>query len=135
MLKLSSQQYAGVVASLRSAGASANSDKRQFSRMDVQAPVRLAAISGKTVTRCFTAMSRDVSMTGIGLCQATKFAPNEAFLISVPCAKQQMVIVCRVTFCRLLVDGIYWIGAQFESEAAPANVEEFRILAAINAAV
>jgi hypothetical protein len=117
MLKLTSQQYAGVVASLQSAAASRSSDKRQFSRIDVQAPLRLGVMADNKVTRCFIGLSRDISLTGIGLYQSTKFASNEIFLLSLPCAKQQMVIVCKATFCRPLADGMYCLGAQFESEA------------------
>jgi hypothetical protein len=130
MLKLSSQQYAGMVASLQSAAAARGSDKRQCSRIDVQAPVRVGVMANNKVTRCFIALSRDVSLTGVGLIQAARFAPNETFLISLPCGKQQMVIVCQTTFCRPLADGIFCIGAQFESEADPAKAEEFRALAA-----
>jgi PilZ domain len=129
MIKLSSQQYAGVVTSLQSAAVSSGSDKRQFSRIEIQAPVKLAVLADNKVTRCFTALSRDVSQTGIGLYQAAKFAPKEIFLLSLPCAKKQLVIVCLATFCRPLADGIYCVGAQFESEATPAMAGEFRAVA------
>jgi PilZ domain-containing protein len=130
MLKLSSQQYAGVVASLQSAASSAGSDKRQCTRMEIQAPVRLAIMADNKVTRCVIALIRDVSLTGVGLCQAPKFVPKENFLISLPCAKKPMVVLCSTTFCRPLADGIFWVGAQFESEADPAKAEEFRAFAA-----
>jgi hypothetical protein len=130
MLKLSSQQYAGVVASLQSAAAAGGSDKRQFSRFEIQAPVRLAILANDKVARCLIALSRDVSQTGIGLLQAAKFAPKETFLISLPCGKQQLVILCTTTFCRPLAEGIYCVGAQFESDASPAKSEEFRTFAA-----
>jgi hypothetical protein len=94
MLKLSSQQYAGVVASLQSAASSAGSDKRQCTRMEIQAPVRLAIMADNKVTRCVIALIRDVSLTGVGLCQAPKFVPKEAFLLSLPCEKKPMVVVC-----------------------------------------
>ena len=130
MLKLSSQQYAGVVASLQRAASSGGSDKRRFARMEVQAPVKLGLLTENKITRCYVALSRDISPTGIGLCQAVNFGPKESFLILLPSAKQQMVVVCVPTFCRPLADGIYWVGAQFESEADPATSADFRGLAA-----
>jgi len=39
-----------------------------------------------------------------------KVSPREKFLISLPCAKQQIAIVCVVTFCRPLADRIFWVG-------------------------
>jgi hypothetical protein len=130
MLKLSSRQYAGVVASLQSAAASAGSDKRQCTRMEIQAPVRVALMTDDKVTRCVIALIRDVSLSGVGLCQSPKLAPKEKFLISLPCAKQHIVVVCSATFCQPLADGIFWVGAQFESEADAAKTEEFRAFAA-----
>ena len=119
-----------MVASLQSAAAAGGSDKRQFSRIEVQAPLRIATIANNKVTRCFIALSRDVSLTGIGLYQSAKFAPKETFLVSLPCEKQQMLIVCVATFCRPLADGIFCLGAQFESLADQAKSEEFRAIAA-----
>ncbi len=129
MLKLSSQQYAGVVASLQSAAEAAGSDKRRCSRMEVQAPVKLGIMADNEVTACVVALLRDVSSTGVGLYQAPKFGPNEMFLISLPYGKKPMVIVCTATFCRPLADGIYCAGARFESEADAAKTEEFRAMA------
>ena len=130
MLKLSSQQYAGVVGSLQSAAASGGSDKRRFTRMEIQAPVTVAAMTDSQVTRCLIALSRDVSLSGIGLCQTAKFAPREKFLVSLPCDKEQIVLVCLPMFCRPLAEGIYAIGAQFESVADPAKSQQFWTLAA-----
>jgi hypothetical protein len=130
MLKLSSQQYAGVVASLQTAAASAGSDKRQCTRMEIQAPVRVALMANEKVTRCVIALIRDVSLTGVGLCQSPKLSPKEKFLISLPCAKHHVVVVCSATFCTPLADGIFWVGAQFEAEADAAKIEEFRAVAA-----
>ncbi len=128
MLKLSAQQYAGMVASLQSAAAAGGSDKRQFSRIEVQAPVRLAIMTDNKLTRCFIALSRDVSLSGIGLYQNAKLGPKENFVISLPCEKQQMVIVCQATFCRPLADGIFCLGAAFASLADSVRSEEFRAL-------
>ena len=117
MLKLSSQQYSGVVTSLQLAAASGASDKRRFTRMEIQAPIRVAVMTDNVVTRCLIALSRDVSAGGIGLCQGMQFARDEKFLISLPCNKDHIVLVCIPMFCRLLAEGIYAIGAQFESVA------------------
>jgi hypothetical protein len=130
MLKLSSQQYAGMVASLQSAAAAGGSDKRQFSRIEVQAPVRLAIMTDNKLTRCFIALSRDVSLSGIGLYQNAKLGPKENFVISLPCEKQHMVIVCQATFCRPLADGIFCLGAEFASLADSVRSDEFRALVA-----
>jgi hypothetical protein len=130
MFRLSSQQYAGVVASLRSSSASGGNDKRRFTRMDVQAPVPLGLIANNKITRCFTALSRDISMTGIGLCQGVRLSSDETFLLALPLPRQQIVVICRATFCRPLAEGIYCVGAAFEAEADAANSDAFRRLAA-----
>jgi hypothetical protein len=129
MLKLSPQQYAGVLTSLQSSAASSGSEKRQFTRMEVQAPVRLAAITDKKISRTYIALTRDISLNGIGLCQAAKFEKNEEFLISLTCGKQHIVLDCHSVFCRALADGIFCIGAIFDAISEPARVEEFRTVA------
>lgn len=134
MLRLSSQQYAAVVATFQSIAAKGNSNKRMCTRMDIQAPVRVGIMAEGKVTRALIALSRDISLTGIGLCQSMKFADNESFLVSLPCAKKPMVLLCKSTFCRPLADGIFCIGAQFEAEADAAQCEEFRAIAAHKAA-
>ncbi|MGA2582711.1 MAG: PilZ domain-containing protein [Tepidisphaeraceae bacterium] len=131
MLKLSPQQYAGVVESLQSAAASGGSDKRQFSRMDVQAQIKVGIMLDNRVVRCFSALTRDVSATGIGLCQGSKFVPQEHFVASLPCAKRPIAIICSATFCRPLADGIYWLGAQFIAEADQILASEFAKIASI----
>jgi hypothetical protein len=130
MIKLSPQQYAGMVASLQSAAAGGGSDKRQFSRIEVQAPVRMAMMTAGKLSRCLIALSRDVSLTGVGLYQSAKLAPKESFIISLPCEKQHMIIVCQATFCRPLADGIFCLGAQFDAMADQARADEFRAIVA-----
>jgi hypothetical protein len=125
MFKLSTQQYAAVLESLQNAASSKGSDKRKFTRMDVQAPIRLAEMADLKVKRCYIALSRDISMAGIGLCQAVQVKPKDLFLASLPSLKQDVLLVCMVTFCRPLADGIYWVGAQFESEADAGKVDQF----------
>lgn len=117
-----------MVSSLQSAATAGGSDKRQFSRIELQAPVRLAVMTDNKLTRCFIALSRDVSLNGIGLYQNAKFIPKENFVISLPCEKQQMVIICQATFCRPLADGIFCLGAQFASLADSVRSDEFRNL-------
>jgi len=45
--------------------------------MNVEAPVRLALIAKNKVIRSVKALSRDVSLAGIGLCQAQGFAERK----------------------------------------------------------
>jgi hypothetical protein len=127
MFKIPPQQYAGIVAAMRKAAEAGGSDKRQFTRMEVQSPVRLGIMSNNKMT-AFTALSKDVSMGGIGLCQSLRMAANESFLIALPTGKEELIVVCRATFCRPLADGLYCVGAQFESEADKFNAEIFRKL-------
>jgi hypothetical protein len=129
MFRIPPQQYAGVVAALRKAAEASGSDKRQFTRMEVQAPVRLGVVNnGKLIA--FTALSRDVSMGGVGLCQTLRMPLNETFLIALPTGKDEIILVCRTTYCRRLADGLYCVGAEFESEADKFNADQFRKLPA-----
>ena len=125
MLKLSSQQFAFVYEGLRAAGKSGGSERREHTRMDVQARVKLATFTNHRIGRSFTGLTRDISATGVGLFQFVPAENGVQFLISFPADKEDLLLICTSRFCRAMAEGVFGIGAEFDAIAPPALLEQF----------
>lgn len=123
-MQLSSQQFVKLLETLRSDGRSSGSEKRRFTRMEVQAQVQLATLQGNRVTRQYTGLSRDISQAGISLIQCVAFARGEKFVAKLPCGKEEVVMLCEATFCRPLAEGVHGVGAQFVALADQEIVDQ-----------
>jgi hypothetical protein len=135
MFKFSPQQYTGVLLSLEKSAAAGRSERRQCTRMDVQAPVNVGIIVDGKLSRCVLGLSRDISITGIGISMTYKCAVNDKVLVALECGTQHigkeiLGMVCDITFCRQLAEGIYNVGAEFDRMAEKASVDELHAMAA-----
>ena len=131
MLKLTPTQFAAIFDALRDAGASGGSDKRQHTRMQVQAQVRLATIARATgkIARGYTALTRDISYSGIGVMQFTPAEHGDGFIIFLPQGKgkaEDVVIRCTTRFSRPLAEGVFGVGGEFEEVASPELVKQLQ---------
>src|ERR1700677_484115 len=106
-LKLSPQEFGKVLEALRVSASSGGSDKRRFNRIDVEAKISLASLNNGQVNRVYDGISRDISINGMGLLQSKLFSRGENFLVCLPLGKEEMIVKCKVTFCRSLAEGIY----------------------------
>src|SRR3984957_8881451 len=91
-LKLSPQEFGKVLEALRVSSSHGGSDKRRFNRIAVEAKMSLASIVNGNVNRVYDAMTRDISMNGMGLLQAMIMARGETFLACLPLGKEEMVV-------------------------------------------
>src|SRR4051812_25454158 len=130
MLKLSPQQFGTVFETLRAHGTSGGSEKRQATRMDVQTKLALAKLKDDTVVRCYSGLTRDISVTGVGFFQFAPLANGERFLACFPFGKQELVLICSSMFCRPLAEGLFGIGGQFEQVADKSMIEQLTKLRA-----
>jgi hypothetical protein len=127
MLKLSSQQFGTIFEALRAAAATGGSEKRLSTRMEVQTSVKLATLQdGKTIRRCFTGLTRDISTCGVGLYQYAPGDIGSLFLVGFPYAKSELVLISSVRFCRPMAEGLFGIGGQFEALANKELVEQWK---------
>src|SRR4051812_9717789 len=116
-MKISVQDFAEVVAALRGAGGDpAAAEKRRAVRMTVHAKLAvglLEIVNGKPdVTRSFSALTRDISMAGMGLLQSIAAPQGHQVLITLPRAngKGPLYVCAKVLHCRPLADGIFSVG-------------------------
>src|ERR1700722_18084971 len=106
-LKLSPQEFGKVLEALRVSASAGGSDKRRFNRIDVEAKISLASLNNGQVSRVYDGISRDISINGMGLLQSKLFSRGETFLVSLPLGKEEMIVKCKVTFCRSVAEGIF----------------------------
>jgi hypothetical protein len=132
-LKLSPHQFGKIVDALRVTSSSAGSDKRRFNRMTVEANLSLSSLVDGKVSRCYNALTRDISVNGLGLLQFSAMARGDSFLACLPLGKDELLVKCTTTFCRRLAEGIFGIGAEFAMTADPILIEQRK--KAIDAAI
>ncbi len=116
-MQISAQHYAEVVESFKAIEASSNaSDKRRFSRFAVVAKVQvLAHGNGRT----YAALTRDVSLEGLGLMQSVSMKQGEQFSVALSRVKGgPLIALCTVMHARELAEGIWGIGAHYISVTA-----------------
>jgi hypothetical protein len=130
MLKLSPHQFGRIFETLRDAGSARGSEKRQATRMDVQTKLNMAKMVDGNVVRCYSALTRDISCTGLGFFQFAPLVNGERFLTCFPFGKEELVVVCSSMFCRPLAEGMFGIGAQFECPADEKLIEQLKQLRA-----
>ena len=111
-MQISAQHFAEVVESFKAIEASSNaSDKRKFSRFAVVAKVSVLAHS---TARTYAALTRDVSLEGLGLMQSMPMKQGEQFSVALSRLKGGPIIaLCTVMHARELAEGIWGIGAHY----------------------
>lgn len=121
-LQLSTQQYGGIVESLKKAAVdSRGSDKRRLHRINVHVPLPTGKLDGKGIEYRYTAMTQDISMGGIGLMQSKAYDAGVELLVELPVrVGVTMLIVSRVMYSRPLASGVYSLGLEFAREADAA---------------
>jgi hypothetical protein len=117
-VELTAQQFNDVLASLRQAcRVSDGAELRRYGRLEVQTKLAAAIIEDQT-TRCYSVLTCDLSIGGIGLYQSTPAPAGGRLLVRLPSSDgSTVVMVCSVAYCNILADGIYGIGAEFVGEA------------------
>ncbi len=113
-MQISAQHFAEVVESFKAIEATSNvSDKRRFSRFVVIAKVQvLAHGTGRT----YAALTRDVSLEGLGVMQSIPMKRGEQFSVALSRLKQAPIFaLCTVMHARELAEGIWGIGAHYVS--------------------
>jgi hypothetical protein len=126
-MKLTVQDFAEVVAVLRGQESDSSAqEKRQASRMSVTTRLVVGVLDGDRITRTFSALTRDISLAGVGLLQSVALPQGQEFVISLPrkSPRPPLYFVTAVQHCRPLADGVYGLGCEFVRQAPPALAEK-----------
>jgi hypothetical protein len=115
-VQLPAQQLAEIIQCLKGgAGPSAGAEKRQSSRLEIQANVVVAPLTGPgKIGKPLNTLTRDISFTGIGLLNTIPMEKETLFVIRFPrLNKASLLVLAKVMHCRQLADSLYAIGAEY----------------------
>jgi len=117
-MELTPTQFAEVRESLTTLASEGRSaEKRRFSRMKVQARIVLA---NQTTGQTYTAMTRDLSQSGMGIVQSVDAHKGHKLLATLPRSETSAVdVVCQVVDARPLADGLTSVHLEFQSVPEP----------------
>lgn len=114
-MQISAQHLAEIVDAARKSE-SGGADKRRYVRQSVVARVEVLALATGTT---YQALTRDLSVEGVGLMQSVPMARGEQLAVSLPRAKGKPLLAqCTVLHARELAEGIWGIGAAFVSTSS-----------------
>lgn len=114
-MHLSAQHFAEVVYALRHSGSELSGhERRQITRIEVQCRLQIARYTSGSGGEEFTALTRDISIGGIGLLQSIQMKPGEEIVVRLPRQdRTPLFMLSKITYCHQMADGIYGIGVQF----------------------
>lgn len=131
-LHLSAQHFAEVLTALRSSSVGGGHERRQVTRIEVQAPIQISIVTDGKLAGDSTVLTRDVSIGGMGIMYTRQLPAGQQLVARLPRAnrKPPLVLLCRVTHCRQLADGIYGVGIAFvqllEHDDQAAQIDHVR---------
>lgn len=121
MHKLSTQEFAAVVAALGPRSDRRGSEMRAASRIGVagQAMVWWMGPNGQAQP-AVSVFVQDLSLTGVGLLTSRMAEVGKAFVLGLPRGAQEpLLLCCQVARALELADGVCRVGAQFTRALRP----------------
>lgn len=113
-MKLPLRDFADVIAALKGPeGKSSGSEKRNAARMHVTAKVNVHLMDDEQMGRSFSALTRDVSLTGCGLIQAVALSSAQKVIVELPREHAPLFVISLAMHCRPLADGLLAVGFEF----------------------
>jgi hypothetical protein len=92
--------------------------------MTVTARVTLHLVDNNRVVRSFSAITRDISITGMGLLQSVALSMNQNVVLALPRPHSPpLFVVSTVVACRPLADGLVTVGLEFAEMASKETVD------------
>jgi c-di-GMP-binding flagellar brake protein YcgR len=123
-MKIPVREFADVVSALKgpmdNTGAS---EKRCAARMTVSAKINIHIVDGGKIGRTYSALTRDISMTGMGLLQSVAVQTKQSIIIALPRATMPLFVIGTVMHCRPLADGLMAVGVEFSEMASKETSE------------
>jgi hypothetical protein len=92
--------------------------------MTVSAKINVHLIEHGKVGRCFSVLTRDISINGTGLLQSVALPANAEVILALPRSSQPLFVRSIATHCRLLADGLFTVGMQFVRVVDAAAAQE-----------
>src|SRR5262245_13520724 len=110
-MKLAVREFADVVEALKVASeALRTTENRKAARMLFSAKIDLHLLSDGRPARTYSALTRDISYTGVGLLQSVALPPDQEVVIALPRAGDPLFVHAVAKHCRILAEGLLSAG-------------------------
>ncbi len=122
-MKLPLREFADVVAGLKATGdvQQKAEEVRQAARMPIVARIDLSFIENGVLGRAFSVVTRDISLTGIGVLQSVVVKPKREVIMTLPRSTVPLYVAAKAMHSRSVADGLFTVGFEFE-RILPNNV-------------
>ena len=118
-MKLALRDFADVISALKSSGEKPGAnEKRGAARMAVSSKVNVHLADNQRICRTFSALTRDISISGVGLLQGVALSSKQSVIITLPRPQAPLFVICTVMHCRPLADGLLAVGLEFTEMAS-----------------
>jgi hypothetical protein len=120
-MKLPLREFADVIAALKGVAEKGGAnEKRGAARMTICAKLDAYILKDEDLLRAFSVLTRDISITGIGVLQGIAISSSQRLVLQLPRGLQEPIcMVCKVMHCRPLADGIVAVGLEYDEKASP----------------
>jgi hypothetical protein len=123
-MKLALRDFADIISALKAPGEkSGSSEKRNAARMTVCAKINVHLMDDNRIARTFSALTRDISITGMGLLQGVALSSKQNVIVALPRPNAPLFVICTVMHCRPLADGVLAVGLEFLELASKETCE------------
>ena len=123
-MDLSTMRFAKIVEALQAQSASAGSERRRATRTAVHAKVAVGTLgAGRQVMLRFSAMTHDISTSGVCLLQSLPLEPGTQLLVELPEGRGKALLLGVVRYTRAAANGIFAVGVEFIGEV-PADLAD-----------
>ncbi len=114
-MRLNPQDMADIYASLASLQPqNRGAEYRRASRLNVHARIALWPLEGASTGPRRTGLTRDLSLTGVGLLLSFPLTPEQRFILMLPRqAGTPKLLLCCAKYVHQPAEGLFFIGAEF----------------------
>lgn len=127
-MQLSTQTFAQVIEGLRSqnlGGDGRGSEKRRALRIEIESKLTMIPLQDGVTIHPQEVLTRDISYTGIGLLQCTRFNQGQQFILNLPRKGLKPVsMLCAAVFSSQPAKGLFIIGSEFLQELSEDRMDE-----------
>src|SRR4051812_43327569 len=105
-MKLPLREFADIINGLKlPADAQQKADEgRQAARMAISARIDVSFIEGRGLGRTFSVITRDISLTGVGVLQAVPVKPRREVILTLPRSTSPLYVAAKVMHTRAVAD-------------------------------
>ena len=102
----------------------AAAEKRKAARINVTYRIEIHLVNNNVVSRSYTALARDISLTGMGVLQGSLLPQGQELIVVLPRPSAPLYVCAVAMHTRWLADGVVAVGIEFTRVAEPSLTEQ-----------